>query len=64
VPQTVERWRWFTPQVGKKKPTLTRYHLTEAEAFERFGPDVQREPASREERQVYEPGEQPPPNWR
>lgn len=64
MPKTVERWKWYTPEVGKKKLTLTRYHLTEQEAFERFGPDVQREPNSRQLQQVYEPGEQPPPNTR
>ena len=60
MPQTVERWRWYTPQPAKKKLTLTRDHLTEAEAFERFGPDVQCEPESRELREVLLPGEDPP----
>jgi hypothetical protein len=33
--------------------------MTEAEAFERFGPDVQREPTSRELREVLSSGEAP-----
>jgi hypothetical protein len=64
MPKTVERWRWYTPQPGKKKLTLTRYHFTEREAFERFGPDVQGEPASRELRAVLVLGEDPAPNRR
>lgn len=59
MPKEVAVWRWYTPQVGKKRPTLTRYHLDEATALERFGPDVKREENSKRTQSVLLPGEVP-----
>jgi len=59
MPKEIAVWRWYTPEPGKKKLTLTRYHLDEQTAFERFGPDVKREEATKKMQSVLLPGEQP-----
>jgi hypothetical protein len=43
------QWRWWITDERTGKRRLTRWHMTEAEALERY-PDAEREPSSRVER--------------
>lgn len=49
---------WMPPKTKRSKPWLTRYKMTMEEAKERFGPDVQPEPMTREVRLHHETPEE------
>jgi hypothetical protein len=42
-------WRWWITDERTGKRRLTKWHMTEQDALERY-PDAEREPSSREER--------------
>lgn len=46
----IELWRWWITDERSGKRRLTKFHMTEKDALERY-PDAERDPASHEVRQ-------------